>query len=194
MATEFLQVDQARIGAPEHPVLHGRDSLAFVLYGRLGLGRGPMTEGACRLSLTVASERARQKKQERKRRKREARRRALRSEADSDWSAPPPMSLTLKRFAEPLLDRLPDKDDAEDWKLVLSWAAMVWNGSDEEKLLDVGRGIFELMEWKEDVPEEIRRLRVRRESEFGWESRLVAEVEVEDRGDTMHIVAVSALA
>ena len=153
-----------------------------------------MTEAPCTLLLTMASERARQKRLERKRRKREDRRRASRAEADSGAWAPPPMSLILKRFAEPLLDRLPDKTDAEDWKLILSFAAMVWNGTDEEKLLALGREIFDLMEWQGDVADVIRGLRARKEARFGWEPRLVAGVEVEDRGDTMHVVALSALA
>lgn len=142
----------------------------------------------------MANERARQKRLERKRRKREERRRTLRAEADSAGWAPPAMSLTLKRFAEPLLDRLPDKTDPEDWKLILSFAAMVWNGGDEEKLLALGREIFDLMEWQGNVADEIRSLRARREAQFGWEPRSVAGVEVEDRGDRMHVVALSMLA
>jgi hypothetical protein len=142
----------------------------------------------------MARERARQKKLERKRQKREERRRALRTGADSASRDLPPMSLTLKRFADPLLDRLPDKEDAEDWKLILSFAAMVWKGTDEEKLLTLGREIFDLMEWQGNVADEIRGLRARKEAHFGWEPRLVAGIEVEDRGDTMHVVALSALA
>jgi len=145
----------------------------------------------------VANERARQKRLERKRRKREERRSTLRVEADSSEWAPPPMSLTLKRFAEPLLNRLPYKEDAADWKLVLSWAAMVWNNAEEapsESVLNLGRDIFEMMEWKEDVAKEVQRLRARKAAHFGWEPRLVAGVQVEDRGHMLHVVALSALA
>jgi hypothetical protein len=144
----------------------------------------------------MANERARQKKAERKRRKREEKRRALRA-GDATVSAPPPMSLTLKRFAEPLLNRLPDGATADDWKLVLTFAAMVWNAADDDprqKALDLGRELFDAMGWDVDVAEELRRLRARKAAHFGWEPRMVAGVEVEDQGDRMNVVALSVLA
>jgi hypothetical protein len=149
------------------------------------------------LSSTMASERARQKKLERKRRKREEKRRAVRGVAASAGWVPRSMSLTLKEFAEPLLDRLPDPADPEDWKLVLTFAAMVWNATEDspsKKMLTLGREIFETMGWNGDVGEELRHLRARKAAQFGWERRMVAGVEVEDRGDTMHVVALSVLA
>lgn len=155
-----------------------------------------MTEVSSRLPSTMANERARQKKLERKRRKREEKRRALRTEPDSAGWAPPPMSLTLKRFAEPLLNRLPDEANSDDWKLVLTFAAMVWNAADNglsEKALALGRELFEAMGWDGDVGEELRRLNARKTAHFSWEPRMVAGVEVEQRGDTMHIMAASVL-
>jgi len=145
----------------------------------------------------MANERARQKRLERKRRKREERHRALRTEVDAAVWAPPPMSLTLKRFAEPLLDRLPDKENPDDWKLVLTFAAIVWNTADDgqgERTLASGRRVFEAFGWDGDVADEVRRLRARKAAHFQWEQRMVAGVEVEDRGDTMHVVALSVLA
>ena len=102
----------------------------------------------------MATERARQKRLERKRRNREQKRRLLRAEAESASCAPPPMSLMLKRFAQPLLDRLPEGASADDWKLVLTFAAMVWNAADEafsERVLALGRDLFEALDWGGDV-------------------------------------------
>jgi hypothetical protein len=148
-------------------------------------------------SSAMANERARQKRLERKRRKREEKRRALRTEADpAEWGLAP-MSLTLKRFAEPLLDRLPDEASAEDWKLVLTFAAMVWNATEEglsEHVLALGREVFESLGWQVDAADEVRRLRASKASHFQWEQRRVAGVEVEDRGDTMHVLALSVIA
>jgi hypothetical protein len=79
------------------------------------------------LPFTMANERAPQKKLERKRRKREEKRRTLRAATDSTAWAPPPMSPTLKAFAQPLLDRLPEGANADDWKLVLTFAGIVWD-------------------------------------------------------------------
>ena len=145
----------------------------------------------------MATERARQKRLERKRRKREERRRALRAEPDWVEFSPPPMSLLLKTFAEPLLDRLPDRTNPDDWRLVLSWAALVWNAFTDgeavsERALDLGRQLFKSFGWEEDVTEEVALLRARRER-FHWERRKVARVHVEDRGDMMHVVALSML-
>ena len=142
----------------------------------------------------MANERARQKKLERKRRKREERRRALRLET-GEW-VPQPMSVTLKHFAEPLLDRLPDDADADDWKVVLNFAAMVWNAAEDglsDKVLSLGRDLFETMGWEDNVAETLSDLRARRAAQFGWEPRSVAAVEVERRDDTMHILTASAL-
>jgi hypothetical protein len=145
----------------------------------------------------MANERARQKKLERKRRKREEKRRGLRAGLHSGGWAPPAMSLTLKRFAGPLLERLPDDADADDWKLVLNFAAVVWNAPDDdpsEKVLALGRELFDGMEWEGDVAEELRHLRARKVAQFGWEPRMVAAVEVEQQGDTIHVMAASVLA
>lgn len=57
----------------------------------------------------------------------------------------------------------------------------------------MGRGVFELMEWREDVAEDVQRLRARKTALFSWEPRLVAGVEVEDRGDILHVIALRAL-
>lgn len=107
------------------------------------------------------------------------------------------MSLTLKRFAEPLLDRLANDADAEDWRLILTFAAMVWNSPDDgptEKALALGRELFEAMEWEGDPADEVRRLHARKAAHFAHEPRLVARVDVEDQGDRFHVVALSMLA
>jgi len=145
----------------------------------------------------MASERARQKKLERKRRRREEKRRALKLGLDPGFRAPPPMSVTLKRFAEPLLERLPDDAKAEDWKLVLNFAALVWNAAEDgltDKMVSLGQELFEAMGWEGEVREELRLLRARKAARFGWEPRSVAGVEVERRGDIVHIMAASVLA
>ena len=61
-----------------------------------------------------------------------------------------------------------------------------------ERALALGRQLFESYGWEEDVVEEIALLRARRE-QFHWERRKVARVDVEDRGDMMHVVALSVL-
>jgi hypothetical protein len=143
----------------------------------------------------MASERARQKKLERKHRKRQEKKRGLRL-AGPFLSAPPPMSTTLAEFAAPLLDRVPDPPSHEDWTLVLNLAAMVWNTVDgglNEAVMQAGQKVFDSFGWKDDVGEELRRLLARKKAHFSWEPRLVAGVEVEDRGDTLHVVTLSKL-
>ncbi len=144
----------------------------------------------------MANERARRKKLEQKRRKREEKRRALRAEAGSATWAPPLMSLTLREFAEPLLERLPGEENPDDWKLVLSWVAMVWNVDDEvsERTIALGQEVFESFGWQEDVAEEVRRLRARKKELFHCDPRRVVGVEVEDLGDTMYVTALSVIA
>lgn len=145
----------------------------------------------------MASERARQKKVERKRRKRQEKKRDLRTASGPFLSAPPPMSTTLAEFAAPLLDRVPDPPSHEDWKLVLDLAVMVWNAADgglNEPVMRPGQKVFDFFGWKDDVGEELRRLLARKKAHFSWEPRLVAGVEVEDRGDTLHVVTLSRLA
>lgn len=143
-----------------------------------------------------ANERAKQKKDERKRLKRDLKKAALRVLSARAEPLLQPMSMTLKKFADPLLDRLPDPDSYEQWKLVLNLAAMVWNAGEDEpnaKLLRTGKKVFEALGWKEDVAEELRRLQARKKAHFSWEPRLIAGVKVEDRDDTIHVVALSKL-
>ena len=145
----------------------------------------------------MVNERARQKKLERKRRKRQEKKRSLRTALGPVLFAPPPMSTTLAEFAAPLLDRVPGPPSHEDWKLVLNLASMVWNAVDgglNEAVIRAGQRVFDFFGWKDDVGEELRRLLARKRAHFSWEPRLVAGIEVEDRGDTLHVVALSKLA
>lgn len=103
--------------------------------------------------------------------------------------------MTLKSFAEPLLERLPGSPTCHTWKLVLNLAALVWNDADkepDEALLQLAKKVFDNFGW-EDVAEEVRRLQTRRLTKFAWEPRNFAGVEVENRGDTIHVVALSML-
>ena len=151
----------------------------------------------------MGNERARQKKLERKRLRREEKRRAARAavspvlvELPSDL---PAMSLMLQRFAEPLLDRLPDDMDAQRWKFVLGFAAMVWNAAAEgEEFRDdetrVARRAYEALGWDEhSIERDARLLRQRKATApFSREPRKIVEVDVTATETGVRVYAASA--
>ena len=152
----------------------------------------------------MGNERARQKKLERKRLKRDEKRRVARAESVpvlvSVLSDLPAMSLTLQRFAEPLLDRLPDHGEAQHWKFVLGFAAMVWNAAAEgEELRDdelqVARRAYEALGWDEARMEEDARLLRRRKAtaRFAREPRKIIEVDVAATDTGVRVFAASAM-
>lgn len=153
----------------------------------------------------MGNERTRQKKLERKRLKREDKRRAARAALDpvllSLPSDLPPMSLTLQRFAEPLLDRLSDDGEAQHWKFVLGFAAMVWNAAaDGEEFRDgelaVARRAYEALGWDEARIEEDARLLLERKltAPFSRESRKIVELQVTATETGVRVYAASAMA
>ncbi len=152
----------------------------------------------------MGNERARQKKLERKRLKREEKRRAARAAAEpvliSLPSDLPAVSLMLQRFAEPLLDRLSDGVEAQHWKFVLGFAAMVWNAAAEgeefrDDELEVGRRAYKALGWDEGCIEEDARLLRRRKATapFSRESRKIVELEVAATETGVRVYAASAM-
>lgn len=152
----------------------------------------------------MGNERARQKKLERKRLKREEKRRAARAAVDpvlvSLPSDLPAMSLTLQRFAEPLLDRLSDPVEAQHWKFVLGFAAMVWNAAAEgedlrEEELEVVRRAYEALGWDEgSIEEDARLLRQRKATApFSREPRKIVELDVAATETGVRVYAASAM-
>jgi hypothetical protein len=148
----------------------------------------------------MANERARQRKAEKKRLKREERRRAVRTEVlVSLTSELPPMSLTLQQFAEPLLDKLPEGSRVEQWKLILGFAAIVWNAvqagdtlRDDE--IDVARRAYGAVGWDEAaVEDDARMLRERKAARFSRERRKIVTVEVAPTETGVRVYAASAL-
>ena len=149
----------------------------------------------------MGNERGRQKRRDRKRLKREGRRRAARV-ATEPVPVPglPAMSLTLERFAEPLLGRLRDRDEAQHWKLVLGFAAMAWNaGADGSDLRDdelrVARRTYAALGWDQAwVEDDARRLFERRAAApFSKERRMVVGVDVAATATGLRVFAASAL-
>ena len=152
----------------------------------------------------MGNERARQKKLERKRLKREEKRRAARVAAEpvlvSLPSDLPAMSLTLQRFAEPLLDRLSDHGKAQHWKFVLGFAAMVWNAAAEgeefrDDELEVARRAYEALGWDEtSIEGDARLLRQRKATApFSREARKIVEVDVTATETGVRVYAASAM-
>jgi hypothetical protein len=152
----------------------------------------------------MGNERARQKKLERKRLKREEKRRSARAAGDpvllSLPSDLPAMSLTLQRFAGPLLDRLPDQVEAQHWKFVLGFAAMVWNAAAEgeefcDDELEVARRAYEGLGWDQDrIEEDARLLRKRKATApFSREPRKIVELEVAATETGVRVYAASAM-
>lgn len=150
----------------------------------------------------MGNERARQRKAERKRLKREERRRAVRAAGPLLVSVAgdlPPMSLTLQQFAEPLLDRLPEGSRVEQWKLVLGFAAMVWNAAEAGELLrqdeiKVARRAYGAIGWDEvSVEDDARMLRERKATRFSRERRKIVVVDVAATDTGVRVYAASAM-
>lgn len=142
----------------------------------------------------MPNEHARQKRLEKKRRKREERRQTAASLGSRSLEAPAPMSQILGQFADPWLDRLPDRDAVQ---AVLQAAAFVWNeavtGQVIPETLDLVRGLFRRHGWAESAEDAARRLRERKPTLFLRERRLVMGVEVTREEEGLRVFALSAM-
>ena len=151
----------------------------------------------------MGNDRARQKKLERKRLNREEKRRAARTLEPvivSLASDLPAMSLTIEQFAEPLLDRLPDRPVAQHWKFVLGFAAMVWNAAADGDEFDgdelrVARRAYTALGWDEaTVEKDARLLRERKATApFSRERRKIVGLDVAATEDGLRVYAASAM-
>jgi len=146
--------------------------------------------------------RERQKRLERKRRKRQDKQRALR--ARRSWGGTTielpsvrPMSDALHEYAEILLRRLAADADANDWGIVLDFAAATWNmavtGEDDERAQEIAPSLCEALGWPaEEAPDLIEEMVNRKHDLFPTDDRLVVGVKTIRAEHGMKILAASA--
>ena len=102
------------------------------------------------------------------------------------------ISETLKAFAQPLLSRLPaEAETAQGWREPLALAVLVWNGvvcGDSRRAILAKASRSSL---RDDLTDVVAELIERKEKLFSDDQRCILGFDTYERGDRIHIVALS---
>lgn len=147
----------------------------------------------------MPNDKQRQKRLEQKRKRREKRKdKPDRALPPQRLLGLPKLSEVLTNFAAPLLDAVSDEADAQGYRSALLLASIIWNDAIEESA--TGEHSEAFVKLRAEMPERIglseqeftaldSTLRARKKRLYPADDRMVVNVDVQDEGDRLNVVA-----